>query len=708
MKPLKVLLETFRRVFKRFSESQHLLPTLEIEPTPLGGGLPDDMPETALVIRIHNPGPGKVSDLRISCAEKGLNISKKEILLKHLEQGEDTVVAIPLIVRIPEGVQQLDYQITLNYQWGIIKDVSNTYPLKVRLFSFHDFLRQHGTHDYELPNPYIFNRPIDFAEDDPRLFQGREGELALIRTIFFKRQMTGAPLYFHGIRRVGKTSLLNRIVLELKKEAFFPCVVDLKSVKASQQSLEVVVNSFTHSILRDAQSQGLDVEGLEPVVVNHPNPIIGLERFFYALRERTGRLQLVLLLDEFYLLVAERTTPVLDLLRRIHQSGLILFLMSGWMRPEPLRRAAPETQLFPLAERPIDFLSLNAVRQVLLAPVAGYGIEIPDQTVQRVFWQTAGNPYHVARIAYEGLDRLNAQHRIVLAPQDIDEIAERLASEPANFTSSLFSPLILSSEEQLVAIRFARGINGHRDYLDLAEASRLFDLDIIRGLEEKYVLEYQRDEQGERLRIRSKMLATFLGSRMTEPIVLPPPPSHKKRVGLFVDYENLRPLMPPDMQTKDVGERLVTYAARFGEVVCRWACADPRNIRDLSSVKLDLEQVGFQVQTPTAEPQTGQSSKNLSDFVLIERIIDESTHTDPNIYIIVSGDKDYYERINTLLKGGYTVRLCASMSAGNLAEKYHKLETERHQYQLAEGNAERDFFIDNLDIVLKLNESKVK
>ncbi|HTK06442.1 MAG TPA: NYN domain-containing protein [Ktedonobacteraceae bacterium] len=702
LKPLKALLETFRRVFKRFSEMQHLAPELEIEPTPLGGGLPDDMPETALVIRIHNPGPGKVSDLRISCTEKGLTASQGEVTLNCLEQGENAVVAIPVLVQVPAEAIQLDFQITLTYQWGIIKDMSCICPLKVRLFNFHDFLRQHDIHDYELPNPYIFNRPIDFSEDDHRLFQGRESELALIRTIFFKRQMTGAPLYFHGIRRVGKTSLLNRIVLELRKEAFFPCVVDLKSVKAAQHPLEVTINSFTQSILRDAQSQGLDVEGLESVGASHPDPLLGVERFFAALRERTGRLQLVLLLDEFYLLVAERTTPLLDLLRHIHQSGMILFIMSGWMRPEPLRRACPETQLFPLTERPLDFLSVHAVRQVLLAPVAGYGIEIPDHTVQRVFWQTAGNPYHVARMAYEGVDRLNAQHRTVLAPQDIDAIAERLASEPANFTSSLFSPLILSPEEQREAIRFARGLNGKRDYLDFAEASRTFDLDIIRGLEEKYILEYLRDEKGERLRVRSKMLATFLGSRMTEPIVLPPPPSHEKRVGLFVDYENLRPLMPASMTAREVGEMLVTYAARFGEVVCCWACADPRNIRDLASVKLELEQVGFQLQTPSGEPQTGQSSKNLSDFVLIERIIDESTHTDPSIYIIVSGDKDYYERINTLLNGGCTVRLCASISAGNLAEKYHTLETERHQYQLAEGKPERDFFIDDLDAVLKL------
>jgi hypothetical protein len=713
LRPLRTLMEVFRRVFKKFSEEQRLSPKLQVEPTPLGAGIPDDVTQTALILRVTNPGPGTVTNIRATCTDKGVIASNREGVVDSLAQGEISVVAVPVTVSPPEGSQQVECQVNLTCQWGILENVTSSHAVSAMLFSFHDFLQQHALLEFDFPNPYIFEGAIDFTKEQHyRLFQGRENELALIRTVFFEGQMIGAPLYFHGIRRVGKTSLLNRMVLILKEkaEAFAPYVVDLKSIKAEQQPLEVVVNTFTHRILDDVQKQGLNVQGIEPVPVSHENPIIGVEQFFKALRERTGSRQLILLLDEFYLMVAPSTTALLDLLRRIHESGRILFIMSGWLRPEILRGKCPETQLFPLVGRPIDFLPLPAVRKVLHEPIATYGIEIPEATVQHVFLQTAGNPYHVAKIAYNGIVRLNAEHRTVLAPQDIDEIANQLAAEPANFMSSSFSPLILTSEEQSVAIRFAKKLKGKSDFLSIDEARGISSMEVLRSLEEKYILEYIRDSQGERLRIRSKMLTTFLRTRMTEIIPPPPPPSNKKRVGLFVDYENLSlsGAVPPGMKAKNIGDALVHYASRYGDVVCRWVCADPRNIRDWPGVKLGLEQAGFQVQTPSGEPQIGRAKgkENLADFVLLELINDESTHTDPNVYIVAAGDKDYYERIRSLIKGGYTVRLSASMHSGHLADKYRRLEEEREQYRRAEEKPERDFFIDDLEEILQAKHAE--
>ena len=698
LKPLKVLIDVFRNVFERFSEGQRLFPTLQVDPVPVGEGLPNDTTETTLVLRVINPGPGEVTNVRVACMDKGVIISNKESVIDHLAQNQTAVVAIPVTLRPPQEARRVDCQIRLSYQWGIIKDLSSSHSISVKLFSFHDFLQRHAICDYDLPNPYVFNGPIDFTRDNPHLFQGREDELSLVQTVFFKHEMRGALLYFHGMRKVGKTSLLNRIALLLKEGAYISSVVDLKGVKAAKQPLEVVVNTFTRRIRDDVQKNGLNMEGIEPVPVNHDNPIIGVEQFFHAMHERAERGRLVLLLDEFYLLVDEQTTALLDLLHRIHQSGLIWFILSGWYRPETLRRSCPETQLLPLLGRPIDFLPLSAVKKVLSEPTASFGIEISEGTVERLFLQTAGNPYHVAQIAYKGIDRLNAEHRTVLAPQDIDEIAAELAANPANFTSSSFSPLILSTEEQSVAIHFARKLGDKNDTLPVDEVTRMFSAEVIQRLEEKYIFE----TQGGRLRIRGKMLTTFLRSRLTEPIQPPPLLSDRKRVGIFVDYENLLSLIPPGMKAKEVGDALISYASNYGDIVCRWAFADPRNIRDWPSIKLALERAGFQVQSPSGEPETGTPKKNLTDFELIERIHDESTHTDPDIYIIVSRDKDYYATIIGLIKDEHTVRLFASIRDEHLAKKYKSLKDERERYRKAKGMPETDFFIDNLDEILRM------
>ncbi len=700
--PLKAVIAAIQRTFEAFSQAQQLAPHVVVHQTALGAGLPHGQTETALVVRLSNPGPGTVSNVRVTCRNPGCIEPRKEGLLSSLLEQGTGVVALPVTTHPGQEHETVSCQVHLTYQWGVMHDVTSTQPLTTQWYSFHDFLQQHRVTDYEIPIPYVFDTAIDFNKHDPRLFQGRESEINLIRNVFLKGQMAGAPIYFHGIRKVGKTSLLHRICLELKQEDFFPVVVDLHGVKASQQTEQVIVNTFTTRVLENAATQGLDITGLEPVPVEHQNPVVGVEAFLKTLRERTGRKQLVLLLDEFHVIVAERTTALLDLLRRIHQGDQTLFIMSGWLRPESMRRACPETQLFPLDGHPVDYLPLSAVQQVLRVPVTEYGVIMPDETIRQVYLQTAGNPYHVAKLASYGIARLNTEHRNVLAPQDVDEIATMLARDPANFTSSSFSPLIFTPQEQNATIGFAKELNGQRDTLAVDEATRLFGLDVVRGLEEKYVLELQDD----RLRIRSQMLKTYLQTRIVEPM----PPSTqrlaRKRVGIFVDYENLLPLMPRDMSAGDVGKSLDRYASRFGEIVCRWACADPRNIPDAVGMRLGLEQTGFLVRYPRGESYDRQATKNVTDFALLECINEESSHSEPDTYILVSGDRDYYEKIAGLLDRGYIVRLAASASDGHLASKYKRLQEQRIQIRHAEGYTHSDFFIDDLDEILQLSSIK--
>lgn len=700
LKTLKPLIGAFRKVFEKFNKDQKLFPKLQVDSVPLGGGLPKGISDTTLVLHITNPGPGEVVEVRINCTDKGIIASKKERIVDSIAQNQTAVVAIPVKVLSPESAEQVDCQINLTYQWGIMKDLPSFQMMSVKLFSFDDYLQQHSIHDYGFPNPYVFDEPIDFTRNDARLFQGREAELRLVHTVFFKGERRGVPLYFHGFRKVGKTSLLNRIAILLRNDTYAPFVVDLKGIRATQQPLEVVINSFTRRIRDVIQKQGLDVSGIEPVLVNDDNPIIGVEQFFTALRTCIGNRHPVLLLDEFYLLVAEQTTVLLDLLHRIHQSGLIWFILSGWYRPETLRRLCPDTQLFPLMGHSIDFLPLPVVQRVLSKPVADFGIEIPDATVERMFIQTAGNPYHIAKIAYNGILHLNADHRIVLAPQDIDDIAIQLAADQANFTSSTFSNQILNAEEQSVAIRFAKELGEKREILPYDQVTKMFSQDVIQQLVEKYLFEFLPDEYEGHLRIRGKMLTTFLRNSMSEPIP-PPLSSNKKRVGIFVDYENLVPLIPAGMKAKEAGDMILNYAAHFGDIVCRWACADPRNISDWPSTKLGLERAGFQVQSPSGEPEIGKAQKNLTDFVVIERINDESTHTAPDIYFIVSGDKDYYEKITSLIRDEHEVRLMASVHDQHLAGKYRRLVEERENYRIVEAKTERDFFIDDLGEIFR-------
>lgn len=171
-----------------------------------------------------------------------------------------------------------------------------------------------------------------------------------------------------------------------------------------------------------------------------------------------------------------------------------------------------------------------------------------------------------------------------------------------------------------------------------------------------------------------------------------------QRVGVFVDYENIAHLIPRQNDIEEVWQGLAAYAAQFGEVICRWASASPRNLSNLTNVRTALEAAHFKIRYPRRELQFSASQKDLADYALLECINTASLNDRLDVYLVVSGDRDYYERIYSLLESGSVVRILASDC--NLSTSYRELEQQRQRQHKEAGDEESDFFIDNLDDVL--------
>lgn len=206
----------------------------------------------------------------------------------------------------------------------------------------------------------------------------------------------------------------------------------------------------------------------------------------------------------------------------------------------------------------------------------------------------------------------------------------------------------------------------------------------------------QRDED-EAARTRREHSLRELSKTITVPL------EHFKpgqRVGIFVDYENIARFIPREMDIEGVGKALASYAARFGEVVCQWASASPQNLSNLADVRLGLEAAHFKVRFPRRELQFGPAKKNQADFALLECMSEARANERPDIYLIVSGDRDYFERVCSLLDAGHTVRIIAAAGSQHLSFKYRELEQQRARERQAAGFEEPDFFIDDLEGIL--------
>jgi hypothetical protein len=210
-------------------------------------------------------------------------------------------------------------------------------------------------------------------------------------------------------------------------------------------------------------------------------------------------------------------------------------------------------------------------------------------------------------------------------------------------------------------------------------------------------LEIQLLQEEQTVTMRRENVTRELSKTVTQQLE---PFSVDKHVGIFVDYENIACFIPHEMNIELVAQALVDYAEQFGIVVCQWVAASPHNFSNLAAVRAGLEAARFNVRFPRRELQFSGSKKNLADFALLECLSEATLKEHPEVYLIVSGDRDYYERICSLLDAGCIVRLLAASDSQHLSLKYRELEQQRiHERQIA-GHETSDFFIDDLGEIL--------
>jgi hypothetical protein len=196
------------------------------------------------------------------------------------------------------------------------------------------------------------------------------------------------------------------------------------------------------------------------------------------------------------------------------------------------------------------------------------------------------------------------------------------------------------------------------------------------------------------------MLANYLRSRLVEVPPQPPRSAAHRKTGIFIDIENLLDTIPKDVAPKAACEALTRHAVQFGKVVCRWACAHEGNFANPVRIRLAVESAGFNFRPPQTElSRPGISKKDLADFVLLRCIDEELEHTMPDVFLIVSGDRGYYEKVDWLLKKGFTVRMVSAKH--KLASVYVELAEQRLRERLMAGFSESDFFVDEVADIFK-------
>jgi hypothetical protein len=273
----------------------------------------------------------------------------------------------------------------------------------------------------EIDNPYIIGVPLTAQQE---IFVGRTDVSARIEQLLLDRRRP--PVFLHGQRRMGKTSLLNNLG-RLLPSTIVPFFVDLQG-PASRASDHA---GFLYNVARGmvdsaARQRDLALPPL-PREVLAADPFTRFDEWLDAVEETLGKNTALLTLDEFEALdsaIAKRCfdeEAVLGMLRYLIQHRpRFKVLLAGSHTLEELQRWA--SYLINVQVVQVSYLKEDEARQLVERPVKDFALRYEPEASQRVLDLTRGHPALVQLLCSEIVALKNEQPPAIRRLAHLDDV----------------------------------------------------------------------------------------------------------------------------------------------------------------------------------------------------------------------------------------------------------------------------------------------
>lgn len=315
-------------------------------------------------------------------------------------------------------------------------------------------------------NPYMVGRPLH--EGIP----GREAEVEKIRRSLIGRAQDNAVLVL-GERRIGKTTLLNKLVADpLIRERYRTIVrVDLQNFGAREGATGLYIEHFIQA-LRDKLSE----EPAPDRAAFLRSPHQAFKRYLRDLDERlTARgARLLFIVDELEKLLRaieqvgnDLPDEVMGALRSvIQESRAISFILCGVT--DVIRRHATQYQnrLFKLA-LDVDMPPLDdaTCRALVCAPAVDV-YEVTTAATHHIIETTGRHPYLLQSVCWELFDHMTTSGLQMATVDDVEHVLEtRMLSKAPPF-DYLLETVAAPDDLRVVKALSARQVHGHYVSID--------------------------------------------------------------------------------------------------------------------------------------------------------------------------------------------------------------------------------------------------
>jgi uncharacterized LabA/DUF88 family protein len=612
---------------------------------------------THLVVRIENKNKRALTNVKVNVNSiYGLyEIKWDPNTLMEINALSSRVILMPLVAK--KDVQEGDSEkisVTLEY---VYDDVKYQLPVQEFILKAQKFMPVQPENCYVVDVPI----PVERAEN----FYGREKEIQELKNLLKPEALIGSP-FLDGVRRVGKTSLLNFLEKELP-DTIIPIRVNADEIskKDSGYFLFKVCENIRDKILKvnpDLKERiPLEKQEFEKF------PKEAFSSYIEEVKKRIPEKTILIIIDEFQEIINSikekkekgvgLDEDVLDAIRNQIAERKILFLMTGSIRA----RVFGEYLRHPIwgYVRPIgiSFINYDAVRSVLQNPlVTAYGIIYTEEALKRVWELTKGYPWIVQTFGFEVIRRLNDDQRKVVTPDDIDMIAQELLKIRRYF-EWWYDERYISEEAKAIITELLRlqekpcsGVPVEKLYEKLG--SKFYSH--IGELIDQQVLEIVDNVVRIKAELLEKWLSTYALAK--EELGLP------KYVAIAIDHDNLfyglkekwqeltgEEHFPPQI-IKEVIKRINAKASEYGRVELKLVAG--RWDQFLNHMPF-YNELGFNIMWPIRKHKNDTDEELISSF--IEQIDSKLKPVSFIKNILVTGDHHFIDLARRLRQQGKTV-----------------------------------------------------
>ena len=420
------------------AEAKSVRGPADLEVLVLNDSLPGTQEWHSLSVNLKNVGKSPAENIRLRLLENEyIFVQETEKTIRLLGTGDSTKVEFAVY---PRG-NPTELRMFFDTQFDDFQRKN-----KLRLFADAVQLTSDVQEFRKAPNPYIVGTPLQ----NPKVFFGRQTALNFAVENLSAGEQNNALIFF-GQRRVGKSSILYRLMETPLAESYLFAYIDCQGfADADTASL---LYKICDEINKSATKRQIILESPD-IQAFKSDPFLALDAYLDRIEPLLGTKRVALMFDEYEFLeykVKEGrvSSQIFNKLRNLiqHRNQRFAFIFVGTHQLTELT-GDYWSILFNIAlYHEIGPLSPEAARALVIEPVKGY-IRYDELAVDKILRATGLHPYFIQVTCRLIVNYCNRNQKPHITLQDVKEILKEAVEGSTAHVKYLYKDYATQPEQE--------------------------------------------------------------------------------------------------------------------------------------------------------------------------------------------------------------------------------------------------------------------